>query len=859
MALMHYLRGCFVAGLSLAVALAENLAPERLADFPDLAMFGEEEEAVIELAGRFRDPDLGGIPVRVLVRATGLTSAFDLVLFETQTPQTTANFLRYVDEGRFDDNIIHRLVPGFVVQGGGYYFIDDSTFDHVPVFQAVPNEPGISNLRGTVAMAKLGGNPDSATSQWFVNLADNSANLDAQNGGFTVFGRVLGSGMEVVDTIAALPRYNASSIDPAWTDLPLTQGQLAREFFVQTTIVRVAELSYQASTNAPEKVAAEIEGDRLRLRALPGAAGEVEVTLLASDLEGAAAVTRFKVLVGKLPQVIQADIPASLRVGSVILPSRLTASSGLPVTMEVVSGPVRQTAAGELEMIGVGEVVLRVTQVGDELYASKTEDFTLRVEPAQLTVQAQDRYKLVGQPNPTLGVNYEGLLAYAPVSSLAQPVSVSTTAVLRSPVGAYPVVVSGGSDPRYTITRVPGTLHVVNYAGSYETLMEREDGVCGHLRVTVTSDSRRYSATLQWDDLAAPLNAAGALTLHSETGWLSANHRWPPVAGRAALDLNFAVKGEALTATLQPPAGQGVIQGLGARRFVKPARANAPWAGAHTLVLISPQGDDLAGHGYARATIANTGVLTLAGRLADGRPLSGALYPDAAGGFRVYLKPYGNRAFSRLAGSLMLSAHPDVGRFPGRYHIAPDVGRLSWRKAPGAKDATYRSGIGARWVAVALDPWLAPVTKPVPITLGARLRLPDNRMLVDQSSPHLGAHAPLLPGLIGFVSATKGLAVAGGTADATKWTLVVQPATGLFTGSFVLRDTLAAPTVKNPSATRLVTRTVVFQGILRQTPAADSSGDLVGAGYFLVAAPGAPKTVQPESGELTFKQPDRLP
>ena len=97
------------------------------------------------------------------------------------------------------------------------------SFFHITQDAPVPNEfsPLRSNVRGTIAMAKLGGDPDSATSEWFFNLVDNSSNLDNQNGGFTVFGRVIGNGMEVVDTMAALPRINASNANPAFTDLPV--------------------------------------------------------------------------------------------------------------------------------------------------------------------------------------------------------------------------------------------------------------------------------------------------------------------------------------------------------------------------------------------------------------------------------------------------------------------------------------------------------------------------------------------------------------------------------------------------------------------------------------------------------------
>jgi peptidyl-prolyl cis-trans isomerase A (cyclophilin A) len=116
-----------------------------------------------------------------------------------------ANFLGYVARNDFNGTYLHRVVDNFVVQGGAYRFkLFEGPID-IPTGETVVNEFGASNLRGTVAMAKVDGNPDSATNQWFVNLADNSGNLDANNGGFTVFGTVLGDGMAVLDAIDALP------------------------------------------------------------------------------------------------------------------------------------------------------------------------------------------------------------------------------------------------------------------------------------------------------------------------------------------------------------------------------------------------------------------------------------------------------------------------------------------------------------------------------------------------------------------------------------------------------------------------------------------------------------------------------
>lgn len=150
-----------------------------------------------------------------VVRVSTTLGEFSIGLFEQETPATVDNFLGYVNRGDYQRSFVHRLATNFVIQAGGYRFIpgcEDGVRPCGPV--AIPqqdpvvNEPGISNTRGTVAMAKLGGDPDSATSQWFVNLDDNSEELDDQNGGFTVFGEVLGEGMDVVDRIADLQNYN---------------------------------------------------------------------------------------------------------------------------------------------------------------------------------------------------------------------------------------------------------------------------------------------------------------------------------------------------------------------------------------------------------------------------------------------------------------------------------------------------------------------------------------------------------------------------------------------------------------------------------------------------------------------------
>jgi cyclophilin family peptidyl-prolyl cis-trans isomerase len=126
--------------------------------------------------------------------------AFTIQLFDKQAPISVENFLKYADEGFFDGTIFHRVIAGFMIQGGGLTPDLKNKRGHAPIKNEATN--GLKNKRGTLAMARTN-DVDSATSQFFINLVDNDF-LDHKPGnyGYAVFGRV-DSGMDVVDAIAA--------------------------------------------------------------------------------------------------------------------------------------------------------------------------------------------------------------------------------------------------------------------------------------------------------------------------------------------------------------------------------------------------------------------------------------------------------------------------------------------------------------------------------------------------------------------------------------------------------------------------------------------------------------------------------
>ena len=126
-------------------------------------------------------------------------------LFEDKAPISCENFRQYIKDGHFDGTVFHRVIPNFMIQGGGM----DEDMQSRPTREPIKNEAdnGELNLRGTLAMARTGV-VDSATSQFFINLRDNDfLNHGTRDFGYAVFGKVQ-DGLDVVDAIAALPTGN---------------------------------------------------------------------------------------------------------------------------------------------------------------------------------------------------------------------------------------------------------------------------------------------------------------------------------------------------------------------------------------------------------------------------------------------------------------------------------------------------------------------------------------------------------------------------------------------------------------------------------------------------------------------------
>jgi len=279
------------------------------------------QSTTVDLAGTFDDADIADTKLRFDTSA----GPVNVELFDRQAPKTVANFLNYVNSGAYADSIFHRsakLTGGtpFVLQGGGFQFTGTPTpaLTEIPTAPPVQNEPdpvNRPNVKGTLAMAKLGGDPNSATDQFFFNLGDNSANLNNQNGGFTVFGKVVGAADQaVVDQLAAIPTKDESaaaalpdSEKGVFGEIPL-KNYTGTNFPTDTTAANYAivngvsvvsqpeVLTYSIVSNSTPTVATvSLANNRMTVQGLT--AGSTTVTIQATDKAGASVTTTVTVTV----------------------------------------------------------------------------------------------------------------------------------------------------------------------------------------------------------------------------------------------------------------------------------------------------------------------------------------------------------------------------------------------------------------------------------------------------------------------------------------------------------------------------------------------------------------------------------
>ncbi len=229
---------------------------------------------------------------------------FTIELLDQQSPQHAANFLDYVDRGYYAGTVFHRVIDGFMIQGGGYTrdFRNKITAD--PVMNESKN--GVGNSRGTVAAARTG-DPHSATSQFYINLVNNPAlNTAGEDWGYTVFGQVTRAGMDVVDAIAALETGPRG----------LFQSDVTNPLIAMTSMARVVEDRYpelstedrhaalrgdieSALGRGDNAVAVEVFGE------YRAACGELGPDLLFAEAEALAAVEQNAAAVESLGEYLR--------------------------------------------------------------------------------------------------------------------------------------------------------------------------------------------------------------------------------------------------------------------------------------------------------------------------------------------------------------------------------------------------------------------------------------------------------------------------------------------------------------------------------------------------------------------------
>ncbi len=421
----------------------------------------------IPLADKFADTD-----AETAVRLETTKGNIDIQLFPSLAPQAVANFLSYVNAGDYDNMAFHRLVSGFVLQGGSLKVVAaPRSFASIPSRPPAVNEPGISNLRGMISSAKVGarnstavltsgsvprddsfgyvGNPDSATTDFFVNLGNNASNLDNQNGGFTAFGRVVNSGMTVVDSIATLPTgsylnnnttstYDASLdkriiLDGSFTafsGIPMNASPAPTDMDVNKTVKVIkasviSPISYMLLAPNPLGVVSSTVDQNTKELVLTGATeGAATITVIARDLDGREASQQFTAIVQKgykAPVITKHPVTQAVVAGSKVTFSVTATGTALNYQWRRKKG----SAAAENVGANASTFIIDAAQAEDEAVYDvivSNGTTTLISAPAKLNLRIA----------PTVGT-----LAASKLVEVGKPLTLTVNDVTGAPVPTF--------------------------------------------------------------------------------------------------------------------------------------------------------------------------------------------------------------------------------------------------------------------------------------------------------------------------------------------------------------------------------------------------------------------------------------
>ncbi|HTZ21503.1 MAG TPA: peptidylprolyl isomerase, partial [Opitutaceae bacterium] len=351
--MIRFLSAFILLLLSLPALRAQSTVPAVSQPLPNQAITLGSNAVTLDLRNYFALPGVTG----QVAQFDTVSGKINVELFSGDAPLTVTNFLNYVNRGAYTNTFIHRSVPGFVIQGGGFV-LQGNSISAIAADAPVRNEFKLSNTRGTMAMAKTATGPDTATNQWFFNLGDNRHNidpttgqdigLDVQNGGFTVFARVLGTGMTVIDTIAAVPAYDVrTSLGADFGQLPLLTGNLtAADLILIRNITTVpvyptsgasaSVLTFTVQDSNAAVTTATLDQSNLVIAPSNTTTGTSTITVTVTDTNGNTASGSFTVTVtaaGAAPVVTTSPTSQHVTPGSNVTFS-VAASGAGPLTYQ---------------------------------------------------------------------------------------------------------------------------------------------------------------------------------------------------------------------------------------------------------------------------------------------------------------------------------------------------------------------------------------------------------------------------------------------------------------------------------------------------------------------------------------------